>query len=219
MLDHIFMDAVGALRDGLEDARLECLTDEEHLQHDILLGDLIWETSYGLPGEGLHPRISSELTMHWSAESQAVYRSWIINDDYIEPPSVGIEITFCMSNLIEQSTTTARTPQPADTAPLPTDRKPTRQPIHRKIAEILPQCSPKIGDTKLERGCMTSKTLYDDELNLIANFFEVPYEGAYYLDENVLADGSRLDEHFNKLGSWVSSILARIGHPKLSSAA
>jgi len=50
MLDHVFTDAISALRDAFEAAFLERQAFEEHFQSDVLLGDLTWETSYGLPG-------------------------------------------------------------------------------------------------------------------------------------------------------------------------
>ena len=53
MLDHVFTDAIGALRDALEFALLERQAFEERFHVDVLLGDMTWETSYGLPGEGM----------------------------------------------------------------------------------------------------------------------------------------------------------------------
>lgn len=53
MLDHVFTDAISALRDAFEAAFLERQPFEEHFQADVLLGDLTWETTYGLPGEGV----------------------------------------------------------------------------------------------------------------------------------------------------------------------
>ena len=50
VLDHVFTDAIGALRDALESALLERQALEERFQTDVLLGDVSWETSYGLPG-------------------------------------------------------------------------------------------------------------------------------------------------------------------------
>ncbi|MEZ5167128.1 MAG: hypothetical protein R2695_11805 [Acidimicrobiales bacterium] len=55
MLDHVFTDAIGALRDAFEFARLERQAFEERFHADVLLGDLSWQTSYGVPGEGLAP--------------------------------------------------------------------------------------------------------------------------------------------------------------------
>lgn len=52
VLDHVFNDAIGALRDAFGNAFLERQAFDEHFQSDILTGDLTWETSYGIPGEG-----------------------------------------------------------------------------------------------------------------------------------------------------------------------
>ena len=41
---------------------LERQAFEERFQTDILLGDLTWETSYGLPREGTPPRVRADLT-------------------------------------------------------------------------------------------------------------------------------------------------------------
>ena len=57
MLDHVFLAVISALRKALEDGFLERQVLEERFQADILLGDLTWETSYSLPGEGTSARI------------------------------------------------------------------------------------------------------------------------------------------------------------------
>ena len=69
MLDHVFTDAIGALRDAFEQARLERQAFEERFQSDVLLGDLMWQTSYGLPGEGNHPG-SADITCSWPTWSR-----------------------------------------------------------------------------------------------------------------------------------------------------
>ena len=91
MLDHVFTDAIGALRDALEKALLERQAFEERFQADVLLGDLTWETSYGLPGEGLPPRVRADLTLEWPTWSQAAYRSWYIEEELTELPRIDIE--------------------------------------------------------------------------------------------------------------------------------
>jgi len=40
MLDHVFTDAIGAIRDALETALLERQAFEERFQVDVLLGDI-----------------------------------------------------------------------------------------------------------------------------------------------------------------------------------
>src|SRR3954469_261384 len=71
MLDHVFTDAIGALRDTFENALLERQAFEEHFQADVLLGDLTWETSYGLPGEGQPPRGRADITILARARAPA----------------------------------------------------------------------------------------------------------------------------------------------------
>ncbi|MFM7068984.1 MAG: hypothetical protein ACKOYM_05925, partial [Actinomycetes bacterium] len=89
MLDHVFTDAIGALRDALERAMLERQAFEERFQVDVLLGDVTWETSYGLPGEGHPPRVRADLTLEWPTWSQTSYRSWYLEEDLVgDPPRI-----------------------------------------------------------------------------------------------------------------------------------
>src|SRR3954447_2718824 len=101
MLDHVFTDAIGALRDTVEGAMLERQAFEERFQADVLLGDLTWETSYALPGEGSPPRTRADLTLDWPTWSQTAYRSWYIGDAVEEPPRIEIEIVLRIQRLAE----------------------------------------------------------------------------------------------------------------------
>ena len=74
MLDHVFTDAIGALRDAFEGAMLERQAFEERFNMDMLLGDMTWETTYGLPGEGVPPRVQADLTLTWPTWAQTAYR-------------------------------------------------------------------------------------------------------------------------------------------------
>lgn len=187
MIDHVFTDAIGALRDGFEDARLERLAVEESLQSDLLLGDLTWETSYGLPGEGQPPRMRADVTFSWSTWSQSAYRSWFVEGDYTEPPSIEMQIVFRIQNLM-------------------------RLPSSASVLELLPSASPAVGRETLDRTCSMATSVYGSDLTAAADyFFEVTYEGLYYLDEARLADGGKLDKHFNTLGGWIASMLVRLG--------
>ena len=84
MLDHVFTDAIGALRDALEDALLERMATDEHFQLDVMTGDTTWETSYGLPGEGTPARVRADITLDWSTWSQNPFRSWLRSEERIE---------------------------------------------------------------------------------------------------------------------------------------
>jgi hypothetical protein len=193
MLDHIFTDAIGALREAFEAAFLERQAFEEHFQADVLLGNLTWETSYGLPGEGLPPRVVAHITFDWPTWSQTAYRRWYVDEVLEQLPAIEIEIVLRIQRLSEQ--------------PSPT-----------LLADIAPDTSPLIGDGRLERAGTTVEITYADDPDEQPQYaMEVTYEGLYELAESTLADGSSqlLDEHFGALGGWVASTLVRLGDLKL----
>src|SRR5438270_9693769 len=126
MLDHVFMDAIGALRDAFENALLERQALEERFQVDVLLGDTSWETSYSLPGEGLPPRVVAEVTLEWPTWSQASYRSWCIGEGTDDQPEIDVEIVLRLQRL-------AKAPEPSS------------------VIEVLPDESLPVGDEVLRR--------------------------------------------------------------------
>ncbi len=197
MLDHVFTDAIGALRDAFESAFLERQPFEEHFQSDVLSGDLTWETSYGLPGEGEPPRIVAHITFVWPAWSQAAYRRWYVEDELGEQPAIEIEIVLRVQQL---------------SGPVEPER----------VHHTLPAHSPDIGTDRLERSGLTSETSHpdpDDPLDLTPEFaVEVTYEGLYELAEETVADGrsSLLDEHFGALGGWIAASLVKLGDLNLA---
>ncbi len=186
MLDHVFTDAIGALRDTFEKALLERQAFEERFQVDVLLGDTTWETSYGLPGEGLPPRVQADITLDWPTWAQTGYRSWYIGEPFDEAPRIEIEIVLRIQRL-------------------------ATLPDVRGVLAVLPPASPAIGGDMLERSGPTVETAYTAELDTEELAIEVSYEGSYELDEATLADGSILDEHFSAMGGWIASTLVRLG--------
>lgn len=186
MLDHVFTDAIGALRDALERAFLERQAFEERFQSDVLLGDLSWETSYSLPGEGNPPRIRCDITLDWPTWSQTAYRSWYIEEEFSEPPRIDIEIVLRVQRL-------ASTPDPAP------------------MLAVLPDESPAVGDEVLRRSGPTVEATYGGDLTDVEHGIEVSYDGSYELDEATLSDGSELDRHFATMGGWIASTLVKIG--------
>ena len=186
MLDHVFTDAIGALRDSLERAFLERQAFEERFQVDVLLGDVTWETSYGLPGEGLPPRVQADLTLDWPTWAQTAYRSWYIGEPFSDPPRIEIELVLRIQRLAES-------PDPA------------------MVLATLPETSVAIGGERLEWSGPTIETVCSADLNEREFAIEVSYEGSYELDEATLADGSILDDHFSSMGGWISSTLVRLG--------
>ena len=189
MLDHVFTDAIGALRDAMENALLERQAFEERFQVDVLLGDVTWETSYGLPGEGSPPRVRADLTVDWPTWSQTAYRSWYIGETLEEPPEILVEVTLRVQRLVHR-------PEPA------------------RVLAVLPESSPMIGNDMLERSAPTVEQLYESDLADGEFAIEVSYEGTVALEEQTLADGSVLDEQFKGIGGWVASTLVRLGDLK-----
>jgi len=186
MLDHVFADAIGALRDAFELARLERQAFEERFQSDILLGDMTWQTSYGLPGEGTPPKVQADITCQWPTWSQAAYRSWYVEEEFTEPPNIDIEITFRRQRLTE--------------SPDPT-----------LALDKLPAESVAIGEAALSRSGPTVESIFDQDLAAPDFALEVSYLGSYELDEDRLADGTALDGDFGRLGGWIAATLVQLG--------
>jgi hypothetical protein len=186
MLDHVFTDAIGALRDTMENALLERQAFEERFQVDVLLGDVTWETSYGLPGEGSPPRVRADLTIDWPTWSQTAYRNWYIGEPVNETPEILVEVTFRVQRLVGRP------------APDP-------------FLAVLPERSPLIGNEVLERSTPTVEQIYGADGNDGEFAIELSYEGTIPLEEGTLADGSALDEQFKGIGGWIASTLVRLG--------
>ncbi len=190
MLDHVFTDAIGALRDAMERAFLERQAFEERFQVDVLLGDVTWETSYGLPGEGSPPRVRADIVLDWPTWSQTAYRSWYIGEELDEPPEILVEVTLRVQRLVGR-------------------------PGPELILAVLPPASPAMGPESLGRSGPTIEQVYDEHLAEEEFAIEVSYEGTIPLPEEVLKDGSLLDSRFGDMGGWVASTLVRLGDLKL----
>lgn len=191
MLDHVFTDAIGALREALEVALLERQAFEERFQTDILLGDTTWETTYGLPGEGLPPRVRADISLLWPTWSQTSYRNWYIGESVDEPPRIDIEIVLRIQRLAE----------PVDP---------------QQVLAVLPEASPPIGPESLARIGHTLETIFSGDDTDPEYAIEVSYEGTYELEEEGLSDGTALDKDFSAMGGWISSTLVRLGDLKFT---
>jgi hypothetical protein len=186
MLDHVFTDAIGALREAMEGAMLERQAFEERFQVDVLLGDVTWETSYGLPGEGSPPRVRADVTLDWPTWSQTTYRSWYIGEELDEPPEILVEVALRIQRLKDR-------PDP------------------ERVLSVLPLLSPPVGSESLDRSAPTIEQVYGQDMADVEFAIEVSYEGSITLDEATLADGSALDDQFGGMGGWVASTLVRLG--------
>ena len=193
MLDHVFTDAISAVRDAFEAAFLERQAFEEHFQSDVLLGDLIWDTSYGLPGEGEPPRVVAHITFDWPAWSQAAYRQWYVEEELERRPAIEIEIVLRVQRLAA--------PADPDT-----------------LFAAMPDVSPLLGDDRLERAGLTTEISHPDpadssDTDSTEFAVEITYEGLYELAEETVADGTStlLDDHFGALGGWIAATLVKLG--------
>ena len=185
MLDHVFLEAIGTLRQALEDSLLERHALEERYQIDVLLGDASWETSYTLPGEGLPPRVQAEISFDWPTWSQASYRSWTIGEAGDDPPEIDVEIVVRVQRL-------AAAPDPAG------------------VLAVLPADGPSLGQETLERSSPTIEQEFTTDHGQPQFALEVSYSGVLRLEEAVLEDTSLLKERLGPCGRWVASVLVRL---------
>ena len=156
MLDHVFADAIGALRAALEGAMLERQAVEERFTTDALLGDTRWETTYSIPGEGIPPRVQADITLQWPTWSQTAYRSWYLSGELAEVPAIDAEVVMRAQRL--------------DAPPHPVE-----------VLATLPEASPVMGRNMLERvEGATVETLYADDLASVEHAIEVTYTCLLY---------------------------------------
>jgi len=193
VLDHVFTDAIAALRNAFESALLERQPFEEHFQSDVISGDLTWETSYGLPGEGDPPHVVAHITFDWPAWSQAAYRQWYVDDELEARPAIDIEIVLRVQQLAE-----------------PVDAE--------VVFATMPLRGPTLGGEQLERTSLTTEVAHPDRhlnpLALVSEYaVEISYEGLYELAEEAIVDGSStvLDDNFGALGGWIAAMLVKLG--------
>lgn len=191
MLDHVFLDFIAATHKSFSEALLQRQAVEERFQVDVLLGDLSWETSYSLPGEGTQPRVRADLSIDWPTWSQSAYRSWSIGEAPDDQPELLVEIALRLQRL-------AAAPEPAT------------------VLSALPVEGPTMGSDVLDRCGLTIEQAFGDDLDQSRAAVEVSYEGTYRLEEAVLDDSSQLDNHLGALARWVSSTLVRLADLRLT---
>ncbi|HZD66837.1 MAG TPA: hypothetical protein VE152_12125 [Acidimicrobiales bacterium] len=191
MLDHVLLDVIAAIRRTFEAALLERQAVEERFQIDVFLGDVSWETSYSLPGEGSPPRVRTDISLDWPTWSQTAYRSWSIGEPPDDLPELVVEVALRIQRL-------AVAPDPG------------------RVLAVLPQESPMLGGDVLVRSGPTVEQVYERSMEVPQCAVEVSYEGTYRLDEAVLEHPAGLDHHVAALARWVASTLVRLGDLELS---
>lgn len=185
MLDHVLVEAITALRRGMESSLLERHGVEERFQLDMFLGDISWETSYTLPFEGVPPRVQADIAFDWSTWSQTAYRSWKMGDAGDDPPEIEIEVVLRIQRL-------ALRPDPA------------------AVLAALPEEGPTILGEPLEREGPTVHQQLDPSAGSEQFAVEVSYVGLARLPVEVLERHALLDEHLGPLGTWVALGLVRL---------
>jgi hypothetical protein len=190
MIDHILLDLIGALREAFEGALLEQQAVEERFQVDVFLGDLSFETSYSLPGEGNPARVRADLTLDWPTWSQSAYRSWSIGEPQAEPPELIVELAFRLQNLIGV-------------------------PDHVRVVAALDQEGPQLGAERLERSAPTLEQSFDLDGDEPTSALEIAYQGSLRLDDALLEDPSKLDDQIAGVARWVASALVRLADLRL----
>lgn len=200
VLDHLLVDLIATVQESFERALLERQAVEERFQVDVFLGDVTWETSYSLPGEGHPPRVRVDLCVDWPTWSQAAYRSWSIGEALPEVPEAGIEVAIRIQRLAE--------PAPAD-----------------RVLSVLPAHSPPVGHDPLVRTATTVEEVRADpgagrEAAPAPHWaVEATYEGALRFDEPQLNDPSAIGPAVEALTRWISSTLVQLADLPLSFAA
>jgi hypothetical protein len=185
MIDHILLDVIAALREAFGDALLEQQAVEERFQIDVFLGDVSFETSYSLPGEGNPPRVRVDLSLDWPTWSQSAYRSWSIGEPPAEPPELVVEIALRMQRL-------AAMPDPA------------------LVLAALASEGPEFGSERLERSGPMIEQVFEPSTETPACAIEIAFQGSVRLEEALLDDPTKLDGQVAGLARWVASALVRL---------
>ena len=194
MLDHVFTDAISALRDAFEAAFLERQAFDEHFQVDVLLGDLSWETTLRAARRG--PAAAGRRPRH--------LRLAELEPDRV-PPLVR-----------RRGARSAAGDRDGDRVPGAAPGRPAR-PVGRAAGDARDQPADRqraAGARRADGRDRSPRRALDGEPEYA---IEVTYEGLYELAEETLADGAStlLDEHFGALGGWIASTLVRLGDLKL----
>lgn len=199
MLDHLFLDTIGVLRAALDESLLERAGQDDRLVYDLLTGDMVWETSVSLPGDGDPPRVSADLSLDWQTWSQSAWRSMSMGETVEDPPEIGIEIVFRAQRLATRPTLSA-------------------------LLGVLPEQSPEMGGDHLARSAPVIEEAFDDEGSPPEVAVEVAYEGSYRL--TVPGPVRAEDKEASLFPGWNSPRLsaadalgARAGTPRQVSAA
>jgi hypothetical protein len=198
VLDHLLVDLISAVQESFDRALLERQAVEERFQVDVFLGDVSWETSYSLPGEGQPPRVRVDLSIDWPTWSQTAYRSWSMGETSTELPEAVIEVAMRIQRL-------------------------AAAPSVERVQAVLPSTGPALGQEPLVRTAITVEELRPDPTAGTSNealgprwAVEGSYEGSIRFEESQLDDPATIGPVVEELTRWVSSTLVRLADLPLS---
>ena len=184
MLDHLFLDTAGALRRTLDDSLLERSGGDDRLLYDLLSGDLVWETSVSLPGDGDPPQVSADISLDWQTWSQAAWRTVTMGESVEDPPEIGIEVVFRAQRL-------------------------ARRPRLAKVLAVLPENGPDLGGEAMSRSAPVVEEAYEEGAGGPEVAIEVAYEGTYRLPTAVGSEeGDEPGTDASLFPGWAGSRLA-----------
>ncbi len=197
MFDHLFLDTVGALRAALDQSLLERAGQDDRLVYDLLTGDLVWETTVSLPGDGDPPRVSADVSLDWQTWSQSAWRSISMGEQVEEPPEIGIEVVFRVQRL-------------------------ATRPELSTVLSVLPEDSPEIGGDNLARSAPVVEEAFEEESAPPEVAIEVAYEGSYRLpapNAGESKEASLFPGWAGPRSSAVDALQSRVGATRQVSAA
>jgi hypothetical protein len=183
VLDHILVDIISAIRRSFEQALLQRQAVEERFQVDVFLGDVSWETSYSLPGEGQPPRVRADVSVDWPTWSQTSYRSWSIGELPDELPEIVVEVALRVQRLAEAPDT-------------------------QMVLHALPDANPLLGVEPLVRTATTIEQVHADDR--VGWAVEATYEGSVRFSESQLETPSQIEPVIAGLTRWISSTLIQL---------
>ncbi len=188
MLDHVLIEVVSAIKDSCEDAMLEAAELDEHLSHDVWLGDVSYSASYALPGESDPPRVRADINLEWSTWSQSSYRTWWMGDGLSESPKVGITISFRLQG-----------PKVAKS--------------FGELGSAFP-LEAGVGDgLDFALSGFRSESFSESPSGPYSNAIEVSYKTQLVLHEGLLANPLEIRSRLGPIGLWLASSLVILSDP------
>ena len=194
MLDHVLIEVVSTIKDSCEDSMLESADLDEHLLHDVWLGDITYSSSFSLPGESDPPASRVDITLEWSTWSQSNYRTWWIGDVPLEQPEVSIVVAFRLQGELGALDGS-------------------------DIEKNLGAQTALGSELSFTRTGLRSESFVETPTGKVSHALEVSYEGKLVLTESMLANPIEIRAALAPIGSWLASALVMLSDRRPPSGA